>query len=385
LQEVKDTKVLMVVRALPYESSGTPVVIRNLLMHLPVEDFFVLGRTPHPKKRLPNTVKQKMVEIPILHSKGHRFWKYYSIIPGFLMGIWMIKKYKINKIIGVFQDDASLILAYLLALVFPKIDFYPYLMDLYAEQKKEKNYRRIRNFQNKLFLRAKKIFVVNDGMKEYLQPKYPSIYFNTIPIISQIGSISITKKRERTTDDVFVLLFSGSVNEDRLETLRIMADIISKDKRIVLRYLTNQSKETLSSLGVFFDGFQLHYCKTPQELMHELNNADMLYLPLAFTYAESKKPQMMTCFGAKVFDYMQASVPILIHAPDDVFNYTFFEKNKAAFLLNSLDKEIIKSELDLIMDELNSARCKEIVSNANALAKKFDGKLVSDDFLNTLQ
>jgi hypothetical protein len=119
--------------------------------------------------------------------------------------------------------------------------------------------------------------------------------------------------------------------------------------------------------------------------MHELNNADMLYLPLAFTYAESKKPQMMTCFGAKVFDYMQASVPILIHAPDDVFNYTFFEKNKAAFLLNSLDKEIIKSELDLIMDELNSARCKEIVSNANALAKKFDGKLVSDDFLNTLQ
>ena len=379
------SRLLFVVRALPYESSGTPVVIRNLLMHLPADDFFVLGRTPHPQKRLPNTVKQKMFEIPILHTKGHRFWKYYSILPGFVMGIWMIKKYKINKIIGVFQDDASLLLAYLLALLFPKLEFYPYLMDLYAEQKEDNS--RVQNLQNAIFKRAKKILLVNDGMNEYLNSRYPNLNFKTIPIISQIGTkqpIDSTKNLKEPSKK-FMLVFSGSVNEDRLETLRIMTKIISQDSRITMRYLTSQSQETLEKLGVFYDGFHVRYCKTPEELIQELNKADILYLPLAFSYPEAKKPQMITCFGAKVFDYMQASVPILIHAPHDVFNYTFFEKNKAAFLLNSLEEDTIKNKLDILLQEAGKETSKQLVMNANTLAKQFDGEIVSQLFLKTIQ
>lgn len=179
----KKDKVLFVVRALPYEAAGTPVVIRNLLEYLPSEDIYILGRRPDPTKRLPKNVKQKIFN-SILYTKGYRFWKYFSIIPGFFMGLWLVYRYKITKIVGVFQDDASLILAYRLAMFFPQLEFYPYFMDLYAEQKEGKEEVTTSAFQQELFRRAKKVLVCNDGMKTYLDPLYTATEFVTIPIIS---------------------------------------------------------------------------------------------------------------------------------------------------------------------------------------------------------
>jgi hypothetical protein len=145
----KEFMLLFILRALPFEAAGTPIVIRNLLALLPAENYFVLGRRPDPSKRLPNIVKQKMFQIPILYTKGHRFWKYFSILPGFFMGAWIINKYKITKLVGVFQDDASLILSYWLAKFFPKMEFYPYLMDLYAEQAQVNKKEKKEEFQTK--------------------------------------------------------------------------------------------------------------------------------------------------------------------------------------------------------------------------------------------
>jgi hypothetical protein len=376
--------VLFIVRALPYESSGTPVVIRNLLNFLPSENYFVLGRTPDPKKRLPNNVKQKMVGIPILYTKGHRFWKYYSIVPGLLIGVWMIRKYKITKIIGVFQDDASLKLAYLLALIFPKIEFYPYLMDLYAEQKDEREIERAKLRQNKIFTRAKKVLVVNDGMKEFLEPLYTLTQFVSIPIISQSHKIELNERRTEKINDFFVIVFSGSVNEDRLEPFRVLAKVAAADKRFLIRFLTNQSEENLRNLGVYHDGFQLKYCQTPEDLMFELNQADVLYLPLKFSFPESKKAQMITCFGAKVYDYMLTSVPMLIHAPNYVYNYTFLEENDASFLLDTLDEARVRSMLEYLLINARNEVGKRKYNQANQVAQQFKGEIVSQKFILTL-
>lgn len=375
-----EQKVLVVVRALPLESSGTPVVIRSLLSHLPSDNFFVLGRTPHPDKLLPNILSHKMVEIPILYTKGHRFWKYYSILPGIILGLWMIRKYKINKIVGVFQDDASLILAFVLALFMRKTKFYPYLMDLYAEQGRDFKLRIASFMQRLMFKRATRVLVVNDGLKNYLCKLYPNVSFVTIPIICQTKPVYDAFNKSYSNSKLFVIVFSGSVNDDRLETLRILSGIVAKDNRFTIKYLTSQSEQKLRDLGVFFDGFERKFCSSTDELMTELNNADLLYLPLSFSFPKSKEVQMMTCFGAKVYDYMSASVPILIHAPSYVYNYTFFEDNKAAFLLSSINDDEIKECLDYLFLEARSLIGTTKVKNANLLADKFQGETVVKKF-----
>lgn len=374
---------LFVVRALPYESTGTPIVIRNLLHFLPKENMYVLGRRPHPAKRLPKDVKQKMLQIPILYTKGHRFWKYFSIIPGFLMGLWMVYRYNIKKIVGVFQDDASLMLAYRLAMFFPQIEFYPYLMDLYAEQKEGKEKESITAFQQEIFRRAKKVLLANEGMKNYLDPLYTTTEFVTVPIISlaKASLVSDSKKKETRK---FQIVFSGSVNEDRIEPLRVLTKVISGDARFQFTFLSSQSEEYLRQQAVFYDGFGLTYCKTTDELMQSLNEADLLYLPIRFTFPEKQKAQMMTCFGAKVYDYMVSQTPMLIHAPDYFFNYTFFEKHEAAFLLNSLDESNVIKKLEVLLTAARGEEGQHLVNRSNQLAKNFSGEQVSSLFQQTI-
>ncbi len=380
-QKNKD-QVLFIVRALPYESTGTPIVIRNLLAHLPAEGFYVLGRRPHPAKRLHNNLKQKMFQIPILYTKGHRFWKYFSIFPGFFMGFWIIYRYKITKIIGVFQDDASLILAYQLVKFLPKIDFYPYMMDLYAEQ--EEGNKKVEKIQSTIFSRAKAILVANDGMKELLDSLHPKVIIKSIPIISQAKASPSMATKYKESNKPFVIVFNGTVNEDRLEPLRMLAKIVAKDSRFVIKFLTSQSEQNLRNLAVFYNGFLIQYCQTPDELMFQLNQADLLYLPLKFTFPEIQKTQMMTCFGAKIYDYMLAKVPMLVHSPNYFFNYTFFQKKQAAFLLDSMDEAIIKTKIELLLTEAKSEVGQKIIKKANLLAAQFKGEIIAQNFKESI-
>lgn len=374
----KKDNVLFVVRALPYEAAGTPIVIRNLLANLPEKGYYVLGRRPHPAKRLPNNVKQKMFQIPILYTKGHRFWKYFSILPGFVMGLWIIKRHKINSVVGVFQDDASLYLAYLLAKVFPKTKFFPYLMDLYAEQEEGAH-----NKQLVIFERAAKIIVANDGILRLLSKKYSAFNFATIPIIASSYPTPMTTRKIKSDHNPFSIVYSGSVNPDRIETLRIFTKLIADDSRFSFKYLTAQSKEFLRNEQVFFDGFEHVLCKSNEELMQELNQADLLYLPIRFTYSPDKKAQMQTVFGAKTFEYLVSQTPILVHCPADFYNSTFFEENKAAYVLNSLQEKDVSAFLEQIFEIYNDTAT-EIIQHANNAAKQFTPEVVIGNLTKVL-
>ncbi|MES2651673.1 MAG: hypothetical protein V4663_08030 [Bacteroidota bacterium] len=377
-----NSKTLFVVRALPYEAGGTPVVIRNLLNYLPKDSIYILGRRVNPGKKLSREyIKQKMFKIPVLYTIGYRFWKYFSIIPGFFMGIYIIKKYNIQKIVGVFQDDASLILAFLLAKCNKKIDFYPYFMDLYAEQKTGFSAQFSTYIQDKVFKRAKNILLINDGMRDFQLAHHSSDKFVTIPIVSQQQQFLSNNKKP---NDKFVITFSGTVNEDRLETLQVFTKELANDSRFTFKFLTAQTEDDLRKLAVFFDGFSIKHCKTQDELFLELSQSDLLYLPLRFTYPKSMDAQMSTCFGAKIFDYLQMSVPILIHSPSNFFNYTYFENHNAGFLLNTLDVKQIHISLDSFFKGDFKDLAFEKYENANRLAKNFSGEVVSKLFLEQL-
>jgi hypothetical protein len=371
-------------RALPYETGGNPAVIRSLLKYLPSDNIYIIGRTPEKRKRLnPGEVKQKMYSIPVPFTRGYRFWKYFSIIHGFFIGLYIIKRYKVRDIFGVFQDDASLILSFVLAKTFPGVRYFPYFTDLYAEQRDGRKRLIADYFQHKVYKRSTFVFVVNDGIKEYLNGIYSDFHkIITLPMISvnEHWNNFIPRKRQAK----FTVTFSGTINDDRLETLELLLQLFQKEDRFRFVYLTAHSQEELKSFKVFYDGFEAKFCKTQKELVEELGKSDLLYLPIRFTYPPKLTNQLMTCFGAKTLDYLAIPVPILVHSPKDFYNYKMLKNANAAFCLDSLEPErIIEFKAHALLPEF-LIKSETIIGNARALRKKFDGELIANNFLNIL-
>jgi hypothetical protein len=220
-------------------------------------------------------------------------------------------------------------------------------------------------------------------MKDLLSAKFPEFLFTSIPIISQSTPSETLGSNE--DNEKFVIVFSGSVNVDRLETLQVLANIIKKKKNVTLKYLTSQSELELRKLGVFYDNFELDYCANEEDLMSELNAADLLYFPISFSFPETKKQQMMTCFGAKVYDYMVSTTPILVLAPSSFFHYVFFEKDSAAFLIDTLDEIEIRNELSSILLDAKSEVEEKFVKRSTDLSQQFKGEVIADLFSNTIE
>lgn len=378
-------KTLFVVRALPYESAGTPVIIRNLLKNLPNDSFFVLGRRPHPKKRLMNDIKQKMFQIPMIYVKGHRLWKYLSILPGLIIGGYVIKRYKITNIVGVFQDDASLILSLVLSYIFPSTNYFPYFLDLYAEQKDGFSIKIASRVQRKVFNRSNCILVANDGLNAFYKKTYNNKHkFETLPFTVNQSDISLINA-DLAKENRIQITFAGSVNNSRLQTLKVFTKLVKEDPRFQFNYITSNSELFLRKKEVFFDGFKMQFINDQELLIQELSKSDLLYLPMSFEYPIKQEKTLMTSFGAKVFDYLAASVPILVHMPDTFYNYKFFEESESAHLLNSLDEK-------QILDFLNYAKSDQFkIDSGNYLSRipdlicQFSGDTVSRKLINLLE
>lgn len=383
MKKVIKNKHLIVVRALPYEAGGTPVAIRSLLRFLSGQDFIVLGRRVHPKKRLTkDEVAQKMYSIPILYTKGHRFWKYFSILPGLLIGVYLLRKYKVKSIITVFQDDASLILGLLLAKFLPGIPFYPYFMDLYADQKTGRKKRFALWMQELVFKRADKVLVANAGMEAFFKQKYETPVV-AIPIISK--TVDLPDIAAETSNKPFTITYSGSINEDRLEPIQKLVALLKEDQRFRLKFLTPNDITFFKAYQLYDEQFIYKYCRNTEELFRELNTSDLLYLPLRFTFPKARRDQLTTCFGAKTYDYLQCKVPILMHAPSYFFNYQVLEKNNAAFCLDSLEEDQIKSFLAFCLSDQFEREAEMKAEHANVLARQFQGDRIADLFLQQIE
>jgi len=371
-------KILFVTRCLPYEQGGTPVGLRNLFQNFSPDQLIVLGRTVDPKKKLEkNSIRYKMVEIPTPQIKGMRLWRFLSVIPGFIQGLWLIRKYKVKKLVGVYPDEGSLLLSYMLAKA-TGIEYYPYFFDLYKEFIRNNWQDKVASWlQNRTFKRAHKVIVLTDGMREYIQKTY-SLKAHTVPNVIN-SEISV---KNFATDYVkggrkFRIAYSGTINADRLDTMQEFAKMAVNNPDYEIYYYTSQSKDYLSLVGLMGDNTIIKFCKNQEELVNELANADLLYLPLSFDTTEDKRPNMMTCFGTKTYEYLITGKPLLIHSPANYFNYQFLKQNECAYLLSSKNVAEINNFFNWLFENYRDT-AGDIVNNAFKTAAQFKGNVIAE-------
>lgn len=187
-------------------------------------------------------------------------------------------------------------------------------------------------------------------ISEELGQEYQRI-FNDLPyeIITdgvKIEEISVPKSIKLKNE--YTLYFAGLLHIDYLPIFEVLADALDElsleglNLSLVLR--GTQEVKFLENRK-----FKLEYrpmILDDKILKSELEEADILYLPLKFSSPEF----YLFSLSTKMVGYLAASGTILFHGPSDSAACKFLLKTNSAFICNSLDKAKLK-ELIINMTE----------------------------------
>jgi hypothetical protein len=336
-------RIMVICKAIPFESGGAAGIIRNLFSNSSPGEVLLVGREPKTDINLDElNLPYQFATLPLSNKPEGRLQKAIKFIRSCAIVLSLIKKNQVKTIIGVYRDETSFILAYVISRLTGK-SLYLYLTDLYAENYQSSSKRII---QRLIFRRADKIFCLNEGMQEV----YENLYGQHTIVIPHSVNYSPPASPKLKASTPFRILFSGSIVYDRLDLLQQLAEIIKEDANYHLRLLCPHDDDFLKENGLAASNISKTFTSSHSEMMKELEAADLLYLPLTFKRANSERSflQLKSCLGTKSFDYMLSGVPILVHSPSEYLTYSYFEKRSAGILLDSDDPIDLKSKLEEI-------------------------------------
>jgi hypothetical protein len=335
---------LVIFRNLPPDAGGAATIIRNLF-EFSDESVTILGRKSRYSQEI-SSHKYKKVEIPLSDKSENIFFKFKFFFQSILIGLKVIKQTNKQNILGIYRDESTLILSYILSILSNK-PLFVYFTDLYAE-----NYdSRIKQyFQRIIFKRAKCIFCLNEAMKlHYLAIGYKKVEVipSTIPEIYPIN----TKVND---GKVFKIAFSGSIIYDRLDLLQMMVKIIGNNSKYELIFFSPNDDTFLKLNKLYANNVTCEFVNNTKLLVEKLQQCDLLYLPLTFNKPNDQRSflQLKTCLGTKSYEYMQTGVPILVHSPSEYYTYQYFKINNSAFLLDNPNKDELYELLEKFRNKL---------------------------------
>ena len=223
---------------------------------------------------------------------------------------------------------------------------------------------------------SSKVIVMSDILAEHYWSKFKikcEVLHHSVDINNNICNPESIKKEQREKIEI---IFSGKISkyqEDGL--LNMLKAIKSLSENIVLKMYTPTRPEFLKQLGFSEDNIIIDYVNH-EDLKKELCKADILFLPLSFMNASSII--VKAAFPAKTMDYLLASRPILINAPEDSFLVRYARDNGIAEIVteNSAD-ELARALSALIRDKEKRNR---LVANCKSTAIKHEPRVIFKRF-----
>jgi glycosyltransferase involved in cell wall biosynthesis len=319
---------LIISQQLPqFGNYSTTSVLRSLLRSLSPEIHHVIGFYHRGDKKKSMDFRYTYSAVPFLSERAERYYRFAMIPIVVLCGIFALIKRKHKGILVVFPDDASLLAAYILHLITRK-PLYPYLMDLYQETgvwaKPLDQW-----LQPRIFRKAARILVINEGMLEYYKDHYG---LETVCLPMALPQMPNQPRlfKDKTPGQL-TIAYSGTVNGARLEGLKRLTAVVKKLPGVRIAYFTPQPVAFLKAQGLWMDTFSHQNISEISELIKALSACDVVFNPV---YAGKVDiAQIKTSFGGKIVEYLASGVPMLIDADESFFTYRIFKKHGVGVLV----------------------------------------------------
>lgn len=370
-----DNTLVVITKSIPFGSGGTAAIVRNLFANVNNKSKVCL--IARRAEYFPSNfvLPYDCFEIPLSNQNHKVLKKIFLFLKSLLTGIKVIKQKKATKILGIFQDESSLVLSYLISL-FTRLPLNIYLTDLYAEQYPT-FLRKI--MQKVIFAKAENIFCLTEGMRQLYSDLY-SIKTKLLPHVINDANICFNKEKQSLNNE-FIIGYAGTIIPERIDLLRELVEIVGKNINYKLRLFSPHDLEFLKNNNLYNDSVFNSYIKEQDVLISELNNCDLLYLPLTFS-SHKDNLQLKTCLGTKSFDYLKSGSEILIHSPKEYLTYTFFEDNGIGFLLDNNKKNALSNKLDFIFKKIKDSAF--LSSDYSVFLKNHEGEKVYNHMIQTI-
>lgn len=376
---------LVVSYCIPTRTTGTPVVVRKFLENFSPEEVVLIGR---PVKRS-NAVKGYSIHYrtfrlptPSVGARGERLWRLLGAFLGVLVGIRVIRSERLDAIVAFYRDESSLLTGYLLHKITGK-PFYPYFCDLYLENYPKGVYHHLAKLlQPRVFQSATRVFVLTEAMKEWYQSAYgvdavvlPHCVNEPATLINQTNGHTDGNGKMR-------IAHLGSVNDDRIPSLRVLCEAIQGDERYELTYFTSQSPEYLQEVGIAPANSTTRFIPDDGQLREELENCDILFLPATVSALQQhREAQVVTGFPTKAIEYLSVQKPILVHSESKYFVARFFRERACGYVVEGDAGRLRQALRDIGTDAVLRANLAKKAYSATAY---FSGATIARRFREVL-
>lgn len=350
--------------------TGSSVIVNNVAAQFSPDEMVLLGEKPTKSHSEVWPDKNPCIYYIdpnfTIGGRGTRYLRWLNFNRCFKQAKDIVKREGVTHVLAIFPDDFYLYLAFRLSNHFD-LPFYTWFHNTYLD-----NYSGIRKrlaayLQPRVWRKAKKNWVMSDGMLHFYQQKYPGVAFSTLrhgfPLqVPEYKAINFQKDR-------LSFVFTGSLNASCEDAaLRMMRHILQYPN-FDLHVYTGSSLEYFERQGISGDQFHHHGFIPLEELYQALRQYDIMLLPHGFD-GKRTDVEFQTIFPTRTIPLLLSNRPILAHSPPNVFLTNFLLKNDCALVVNQKEDQ----ELDLAIKTLieNDDRRAELIQNALRTAEQFD-------------
>ncbi|MCZ7621587.1 hypothetical protein KsCSTR_16430 [Candidatus Kuenenia stuttgartiensis] len=373
-------RVLIVTSGYPPIIGGSSTVFINLLGNIDPSTFVILTKSWGYGLGMEKPKGYNVYRVPRLKYtflRGQRYWepliKHFVVSRIVKMGMRAIREMKCTGILAAFPCLPYMEAGYLLAKK-SGLPFSVYLHDTVLEANVGQLFYEnwARKIQDLIFPKAKPIFVMSEGIKQFYKTQYCmdtivlSHCFNE-PLPQEYDSESTNK------NNIINLFFGGNIYRTCLSALKNIFVAIKNEPDI---HITISNPYTLHP-GLSLPDNRLHHCFSSEryDFLRKLMQSDVTIVPLGFT-KEVHHGEISTIFPTKCIEYFWAGKPILVHCPKDYFLARFFEEHECGMVVSDPDPQTIRDAIRKLIND-NELRAKFIKGARKALSL-FDGKRVAE-------